>query len=271
MTDNLYISKSNPIGDAWRDLTEGLARVTLWSNLGFQEIKQTYRGSLLGTAWIVLSFLIFGAGLIWFFGALTSRDAAWFGAYLLIGLWIFQYVSTTIVGGCTVFLTAEGWLRSQRLPLSVFVYKLIFRNVFNLAMTGAALLVALVVLQRPLTLGALWAIPGLIVILYTSVWVILLLGLITARLRDLQHIVSTVMRFAFFATPVIWVASDLGSRAIIANYNPLTHFIAVVRDPILDGQVASVHWFIVLWITGIGTFATFFLFARFRRSLIFWL
>jgi ABC-type polysaccharide/polyol phosphate export permease len=143
--------------------------------------------------------------------------------------------------------------------------------VFNLAMTGAALLVALVVLQRPLTLGALWAIPGLIVILYTSVWVILLLGLITARLRDLQHIVSTVMRFAFFATPVIWVASDLGSRAIIANYNPLTHFIAVVRDPILDGQVASVHWFIVLWITGIGTFATFFLFARFRRSLIFWL
>ena len=73
-----YRSNSNPVTDAWFDLREGLTRHTLWVNLGLQEVKQLYRGSLLGAAWIVVSFLVFGAGLIWFFGALSSSEAAWF-------------------------------------------------------------------------------------------------------------------------------------------------------------------------------------------------
>ena len=72
-----YRSSSNTIADAWFDLKEGLERHTLWTNLGLQEVKQLYRGSLLGAAWIVVSFLVFGAGLIWFFGALSSTDARW--------------------------------------------------------------------------------------------------------------------------------------------------------------------------------------------------
>ena len=268
---SFYRSNSNAVSDALFDLREGLQRHTLWVNLGLQEVKQLYRGSLLGAAWIVVSFLLFGAGLIWFFGALSSSEASWFATYLLIGLWVFQYISVAITGACTVFIAAEGWLRSQRLPMSLFAYKITFRNVFNLALTGVALAIALVFLRHELTWGALWAIPGLLMIIYTSVWVSLLLGFVTARFRDLQHIVATIMRFAFLMTPVLWVADELGTRGRFANLNPLTHYIAIVREPLLNGQVVMFHWWLVLAMTGVGTLVTFVVFARFRRDLIFWL
>ena len=266
-----YRSSSNPVIDAWLDLKEGLTRHTLWINLGLQEVKQLYRGSLLGAAWIVVSFLVFGAGLIWFFGALSSSEAAWFAAYLLLGLWVYQFIATAITGACTVFIAAEGWLSSQRLPMSLFAYKLTFRNVFNLALTGVSVALALIYIQHPLTWGALWAIPGVIMIIYTSVWVTLLLGIVTARFRDLQHIVATIMRFAFLMTPVLWVADELGNRGRFANINPLTHFIAIVREPLLNGQVVMFHWWLVLAMSAVGTVVTFVVFARFRRDLIFWL
>lgn len=268
---NSYRSNSDPIADAWLDLRDGLSRRSLWVSLGLQEVKQLYRGSLLGAAWIVASYLIFGSALIWFFGALSSSEASWFGAYLLIGLWVYQFIATTIIGACTVFIGAEGWLRSQRLPFSLFAYKLVFRNVFNLLLTGIGLAVGLFVLQHPVGWGALGAIPGLLVIIYTAFWVTLLLGLVTARLRDVQHLVTTIMRFAFFVTPVIWVATDLGSRARLSDFNPLTHFIAIVRGPILDGQIVWLHWWVVLAVTGVGSILTFAAFARFRRNIVFWL
>lgn len=266
-----YRSNSNPVSDAWFDLREGLTRHTLWINLGLQEVKQLYRGSLLGAAWIVVSFLVFGAGLIWFFGALSSSEAAWFAAYLLLGLWVYQFIATSITGACTVFIAAEGWLRSQRLPISLFAYKLTFRNVFNLALTGISVALALIYVGHPVSWGALWAIPGILMIVYTSVWVSLLLGIVTARFRDLQHIVATIMRFAFLMTPVLWVADELGTRGKFANINPLTHYIAIVREPLLNGQVVMFHWWLVLAMTIVGTVVTFGVFARFRRDLIFWL
>jgi len=267
-----YQSNSNPLADAWLDLQEGLARRSLWVNLGIQEVKQLYRGSMFGAIWIVVSFLVFGVGLIWFFGGLTSKEGEWFSAYLLIGLWVYQFAATSITSACTVFLSAEGWLRSQRLPLSVFVYKLVFRNVFNLLLTGVALALALVYLGQPLSLqGFIWALPAVIIIIYTGIWISLLLGIVTARFRDLQHMVSTIMRFAFFLTPVIWVAEDVGTQSRLANFNPITHFIAIVREPLLDGRVIMSHWWIVGAISVIGSIVTFAVFARFRRNIIFWL
>ena len=40
---------------AWGDLTEGFARRELWLHLGWQDIKQKYRRSVLGPFWITIA------------------------------------------------------------------------------------------------------------------------------------------------------------------------------------------------------------------------
>lgn len=268
----IYRSDSNQAQDAANDLRQGLARHTLWVKLGLQEVKTLYRGSLLGALWIALSFLIFGTGLIWFFGALSAEDGPWFATYLLSGLFVFQFISTSITSACTVFISAGGWLRSQRLPLSVFAYKLVFRNTINLALTAiTAFTVSLFYSKHSIEFGALLAIPGLMMLTFTSFWVAILLGIISTRFRDAQHLVTTIMRFAFFITPVIWVASDVGPRAQIANWNPITHYIAIVRDPILHGTVEPFHWWIVIGISSMIAVISVISFIIYRRRIVFWL
>ena len=266
-----YYSKSNGVIDAVKDLSDGLKRHELWRSLGMHEIKQLYHGSFLGAAWIILSFLLFAAALILFFGGLTSQGASWYATYVITGLWVFQFLAVIVSSGCTVFITAKGWLQSARMPISLFMYKSVYRNLYNLALTGAALIIILLVLDHKLTIAAFMAIPGIIAILYNALWVTLLLGLLATRYRDLQHLVQTFMRFAIFITPIIWVPEDIGNRAIIAQFNPFTHFVEIVRDPILNGMVPQTSWWVVLTFSVIGTLVTFLLFAAWRKHLVFWI
>ncbi|MGH3635130.1 MAG: ABC transporter permease, partial [Mycobacterium sp.] len=44
-------SESKTLARAWRDLVDGFRRRELWLHLGWQDIKQRYRRSVLGPFW----------------------------------------------------------------------------------------------------------------------------------------------------------------------------------------------------------------------------
>ena len=99
----------------------------------------------------------------------------------------------------------------------------------------------------------------------------LTLGIIGARFRDFPPIVEAIVPLMFFITPVLWFTSALGERAYFANFNPFTHLIAVVREPML-GQVPSATNYlvvtaivVVLWVLALAVF------ARSRTRLSLWI
>ena len=119
--------------------------------------------------------------------------------------------------------------------------------------------------------GLLWVIPSLIVYAIATVCVGLFLGVLAARYRDIMHFSATIMQIAYFLTPVIWVIPEQGGRALVAKVNPFTHYIAIFRQPIMDGTVPVQSWLIVLACTaGLALMALIF-FATSRRKIIFWL
>ena len=48
-------SDSRTFGRARKDLADGFARRELWLHLGWQDIKQRYRRSVLGPIWITIA------------------------------------------------------------------------------------------------------------------------------------------------------------------------------------------------------------------------
>jgi len=50
----------------------------------------------------------------------------------------------------------------------------------------------------------LLALPGIALILLNGLWVSLLLGLISARFRDLLMIVGSIVQVMFFMAPIFW-------------------------------------------------------------------
>jgi ABC-type polysaccharide/polyol phosphate export permease len=103
-----------------------------------------------------------------------------------------------------------------------------------------------------------------------GVWVCLLLGMFAARFRDIAPIVTSGLQMAFFLTPVIWPADQLGIYRWMADINPLYAAIDVLRAPLIGVAPAPYSWPFLIGFTVVGCLVTFVLFARFRNRIAYW-
>ena len=63
----------------------------------------------------------------------------------------------------------------------------------------------------------------------------------------------------------------LHDRAIVADINPMTHFIEILRGPLLGAPPSKLSWLVVACITILGWVVTLALFRRGRGRIVYWL
>ena len=95
---------------------------------------------------------------------------------------------------------------------------------------------------------------------------------VCARYRDIVQLVASLLQIALFVTPILWDPSQLTGRAsILADYNPLYHLVAIVRDPLLGKAPELTHWIVAAFIAIIGWTATIQMLSKFRHRIVYWL
>jgi lipopolysaccharide transport system permease protein len=191
--------------------------------------------------------------------------------FLAIGLVVWTLISTSITEGCQVFISSEPVIKQIRLPFSVHACRCLWRNAIILG-HNMIIIVAIVVLFQPgASLGLLLLlIPSLVLIFLSGLWVTLLLGMICARFRDVPQVISSLLQIAFFLTPIIWHPSLLSGRQRVVYWNPLYHYVELIRMPLL-GEAPSAHtWIMTVTITVLGWCFTFAFFRRFRGRIAYW-
>jgi lipopolysaccharide transport system permease protein len=110
-------------------------------------------------------------------------------------------------------------------------------------------------------------------LLYANIlWIALLLAVVTARYRDIQPLVGSILQVGMFVTPILWERQRLsGPLSVLVDYNPLYHCIEIVRAPLM-GRAPELWTWIVLIVGAIaGWSVALYLFSRFRRRLPYWL
>lgn len=253
------------------DILESFRRVTLWSTLGWHDFLIRYRRTLVGPFWqtIMVAVWVLGLGLV--FGHILQRTGENYAAYLAAGVVLWNYLSNSLSASTQVFVKHANLIHSVNNPLYTYALRQITENLARLGFQSLVFLAVLPITDIPFGPVILMAIPGFLAILLTSLWAVPLIGMLGARFRDLSYAISAVMRFLFFTTPVFWHADSLGERAYLAHFNPLTHFLEVVRAPLLGIAPAPLSWAVVLTITTVGALLTLLAFNRFRRRIVFWL
>lgn len=141
-------------------------------------------------------------------------------------------ISTLILDACNAFIGSDSIVRSVRLPLSLHIFRSVYRNVLFFAHNILAFVPVMLYAKIVPTLQWLMVIPGLLIIVIAAVPLSILLGIFCARFRDMQPIVGSIVQLAFFLTPIFWKPSALGHRAYVAHYNPLYMFLELVRGPL---------------------------------------
>ncbi len=256
---------------AARDLLEGLRGWEFWTAMGLQGVRRAYRRSVLGPLWLTISLAVTVTALSLLYGQLLGVPLERFAPHVALGFIAWQFLSGAVTGSCQVFVRRRAWILNARRPLAVFVFEDVWENFLTMAHNAPVYVAVAVVFQVAAGPAALQVAPGLALVAVNAVWVGLLLGTVCARFRDVAPIVGSVMRVAFFVTPVIWMPELLGPRAHLALYNPFTYFVELIRAPLLGRTLPAATWMLVLAVTAVGWAAAWLVFVRYRSRVPYWL
>lgn len=254
---------------ASRDWLASLRMWRLWTALGREDILDRYRRSSIGMLWITLSFAAFVAVKVSVFGQMTTMPATEFGLFVTIGFGVWTFVNAMVLEACTAFVHSRHWILGVCIPYPVYLLQGIFRNLIAFGAIFVVVLAA-VLWKGQLTTAAITVVPALAIHVLTAVWLSALLAPACARFRDLHHTIQTGMRLLFFLTPILWIPSASPMLSFLADINPVTHYIEIVRAPLLHGEVPLRSW---LWVGAVnlaGLPAGLAAYAWSRRQLIFW-
>ena len=259
------------IAAGWRDVKGGFVAWRIWGTMGWQDIRQRYRRSILGPFWITLSMAMMIAAVAVTFGTLFGADMASYLPFLTLGLLIWQFMSTSVTDGCQAFTHAEVYIKQVELPLTTYVFRFVWRNLLLFFHNAAVYLLLALILGLWPSPMALLAIPGLLIVILNSLWMGLLLGCLSTRFRDVPMIVTNVMQFFFFLSPVMWRPEQLAGRHAVVMWNPFYHLIELFRAPLLGHEPELASWLVGLGFLVFGGAFTFVFFARFRNRIPYWL
>ena len=163
--DHAPASRSMSFSAALGDLVQGAKQRELWFMLGLQDIKQRYRRSVLGPLWITIATGVMAAALGLLYSMLFQIPVAKFLPHVTVGLIMWNFISGAIKEGSTIFIDNEGLIKQLPAPLSVHVYRLVWRQTLFLAHNLVIWLALIIIFPRALGWEFFLFIPGLFLLL----------------------------------------------------------------------------------------------------------
>jgi lipopolysaccharide transport system permease protein len=255
---------------ALQDISGGMARWRLALALARLDIRNRYRGSVLGPFWLTVSTAVMMTTIGLLYSTLFNLPLADYLPYLAVSLLVWNMLNQIVTDAGNSLIVSEGVIRQVPLPYIVHVMRFVLRNAIVAAHSLPLIPAVFLVFGVVPGWEALLAIPGLALLFLNAFAGGLFLGMVCARFRDIQQIVASLMQLAFFLTPVIWKPELLGERQALLPLNPFFVLIETVRGPLLAGGASWLVWLAALAYTAAACALAFAFFVRFRARIAFW-
>jgi homopolymeric O-antigen transport system permease protein len=258
------------VSAAVSDLRNGVSLWPLWLRLGWNDILQRYRRSMLGPFWLTASMAVMVVALGVLYAELFNTPINDFLPYLCVGLLVWNLISSFLTEGGVLFTGAESYIKQIRLPFSVYVFRSSWSKLIIFAHNFLIYFAILIYFGIWPGATALLAIPGLLLVLINGAAVTLFIGMVSARFRDIPQLINSAVQIVFFVTPIMWKPELLHNRTFIADFNPLYHMLEIVRAPLLGNLPLAKTYIAVLLITLVNLVIVGAFFARFRSRISYW-
>ncbi|SDB29646.1 lipopolysaccharide transport system permease protein [Belnapia rosea] len=270
----LYVfdaSRPRRVAAALGDIATGLRRVRLSVALASLDIRNRYRGSVLGPFWLTLSTAAMVGGLGLLYSSLFKMSLAEYLPFIAVSLIVWNTINAIVTDACTSLTSAEGIIRQLPLPYTVHVLRCVWRNAVIAAHNLPIILAVFLATGAWPGWEAWQALPGLALLGINACALALFLGMLCARFRDIPPIVGSVMQLAFFLSPVIWKPELLEpSRAAWLPLNPFYAVMETVRGPLVEGGASAAVWVAAVVYTAATAGIALAFFIRFRGRIAFW-
>lgn len=209
-----------------------------------QQLVLRYRRTILGYLWTLINPLLMMSVMAIVFAALFKEDLKTFVIFLFAGMIPWNFFNSVVTQSCTSFVYNEGLIKKIYLPKAIFPLSIAFALLIDAALSFLALFVIIIALGGTLSWVLVFMPISFFLLFLFSMGLGLIMSIVTVFFRDLQHVIIVAMQGLFFLTPILYKHNNLqGDVAKLVELNPVTPFIALFRNLLIDAEIPSLELF----------------------------
>lgn len=256
---------------AIQDLISAAKQYRVCFHLGWTEVKQRYRRSVIGPWWITISMFIFILMMGVVFSRIFHQNIEEYLLFFTSGYLFWSYISSSISEATEIFRSNSGYIKQIRLPYNLYIYKHLVRQTIILLHNFVVYFFICAFFLVPMKAITALVIPGFLLLSLNMYWICFLIALISTRFMDMVPVINSCVQIAFFVTPISWMPKLLSSSSVILKLNPLVYLIDLVRSPLLGTAPSMESWIVGFSMAIIGCLISFMIFAIVRLRIVFWI
>jgi ABC-type polysaccharide/polyol phosphate export permease len=216
----------------------------LFTQMVRRELRQKYKGSVLGVFWYLVNPLVLmGAYTLLFGTILRVQNIADYPIFLMVGLIAWTFFQQSLMSAAPSLIDQAGLVRKARFPREVIPASTVAVQLATFAAVLALLLPVAVAIRGSFT-PALLLLPVLVALLFGFVLgCALIVAVLHAYFRDVAPILAAALLPWFFLTPIFFqprTISFVQHHPIVGTalewFNPVAPFIESLRAVLYDGN-----------------------------------
>lgn len=217
-----------------RDLPRNLELLRVLSRT---QIKIRYKKATLGYVWSLAHPLAFAMVFYFVFQVVMKADRADMAAFLVAGLFPWQWISNSLVQGTMIFIANGSLVKKVAFPRHMLPLSMVIQDGWHFALSLPVLTLVLLMSGHSPEWAWLPGIPLMIVLQTVLLYgLALIVGSINMFLRDIEHLVQISMMLLFYGTPLVYEMKQVPpDYAAYMALNPFTALISAWRGILLDG------------------------------------
>jgi ABC-type polysaccharide/polyol phosphate export permease len=238
----------------------------LIQSLVARELKARYRGSVLGFFWSFVNPLLLLLIYSFVFKYVIPQRVEGldpYGLFLFCGLLPWTWFSTALNESAGVLISGGNLIKKVLFPAEVLPIVAVLANMVHFFL-GLPIMAAFLIFyalqpEHQIQLHAaemIWLPVVIAVQLLLTTGLALFLSALTVHFRDLRDILSNLLTFWFFATPIIYSWRNIPDFQVLGfdlkwwiNLNPFTHLAISYQEILFFPENAFGHW---RWLLALG-------------------
>jgi len=178
--------------------------------LTWRDIKVRYKQSVLGIAWAIIQPFVAMVVFTIFFGKMANLgpEDVPYPIWNYSAMVVWTYFAFALTQSSNSLVTSSALLKKIYFPRLVVPVAATLSGLVDFFIAMAVLIPMMLYYGYAPTLNTLWLIPLIVLAFVTAIGVGLWFAALNVQFRDVKHAVPFLVQIWFFATPIVYSASD---------------------------------------------------------------
>jgi lipopolysaccharide transport system permease protein len=219
----------------------------LYEQMVRRELRQKYKGSVLGVLWYVVNPLVLMLAYGVMFGVLLKAvHIQDYLLFLIVGLIVWIFFSQSLLAAASSLVDQSALVARVRFPRETVPASTVTVQLVTFGALLALVAPVAVAVRGSLDAALLLLVPIVVCLFAFVLGLGLGVAILHAYFRDVQPILAAALLPWFFLTPIFFRISDLPglsgrpwAETLLRWVNPVAPFVEAVRSVLYDGRAPS--------------------------------